>query len=233
MTQVLELWRYAILLMHTNLSAIGQLIIKDETFLLPDAAVCGHEWEKKNAPGHLLEDDEVRDDVECKLCFAVLCEPTTTICGHTFCRACLVRTLDHNPACPLCRTSLLTQFAAHRQSGHLMRNSSFCPPDHRLYAYLQAVLPADMQRRRLQIAAQEHVAYPSPHLNPLSASAPAETAATLMQDGFSQLGAWIGVFVCNVALPAVKYPLHVFEPRYRLMIRRDAMYDDVTLCMMM
>ena len=33
-------------------------------------------------------------------------------------------------------------------------------------------------------------------------------------------GEWIPVFVCNVALPTVKCPLHVFEPRYRLMLRR-------------
>ena len=65
--------------MHTNLKGIVQLITKDDTFFLPHAAVCGTEWGKKNAPVSLLEDDEVRDDVECKLCFAVLCEPTTTV----------------------------------------------------------------------------------------------------------------------------------------------------------
>jgi len=31
---------------------------------------------------------------------------------------------------------------------------------------------------------------------------------------------WIPIFVCMVAYPGVKCPLHVFEPRYRLMMRR-------------
>lgn len=30
----------------------------------------------------------------------------------------------------------------------------------------------------------------------------------------------IPVFVCTMSFPAVPCPLHVFEPRYRLMIRR-------------
>lgn len=30
----------------------------------------------------------------------------------------------------------------------------------------------------------------------------------------------VPVFVCTLALPSIPCPLHVFEPRYRLMIRR-------------
>lgn len=33
-------------------------------------------------------------------------EPVTTPCGHTFCRECLERCLDHRPNCPLCKQSL-------------------------------------------------------------------------------------------------------------------------------
>ena len=33
-------------------------------------------------------------------------------------------------------------------------------------------------------------------------------------------GSQIPVFVCTMSFPAVPCPLHVFEPRYRLMIRR-------------
>ena len=33
-------------------------------------------------------------------------------------------------------------------------------------------------------------------------------------------GSQIPVFVCTMSFPCVPCPLHVFEPRYRLMIRR-------------
>ena len=46
------------------------------------------------------------EDVECKLCFEILFQPVTTTCGHVFCKRCLLRTLDHNSLCPICRFSL-------------------------------------------------------------------------------------------------------------------------------
>lgn len=46
------------------------------------------------------------EDFECKLCYSLLFQPITTICGHTFCRECLERCLDHRVECPCCRTSL-------------------------------------------------------------------------------------------------------------------------------
>ena len=30
-------------------------------------------------------------------------DPVTYSCGHTLCRWCLNRCLDHNPVCPVCR----------------------------------------------------------------------------------------------------------------------------------
>lgn len=46
------------------------------------------------------------EDFECKLCYSLLFQPITTICGHTFCRECLERCLDHRVECPCCRTVL-------------------------------------------------------------------------------------------------------------------------------
>eukprot|EP00045_Choanoeca_perplexa_P014968 m.180239 g.180239 ORF g.180239 m.180239 type:complete len:696 (+) comp16853_c0_seq7:896-2983(+) len=40
------------------------------------------------------------------------------------------------------------------------------------------------------------------------------------QAELDEMQAWMPVFVCNTALPSVRCPLHVFEPRYRLMLRR-------------
>jgi len=46
------------------------------------------------------------EDFECKLCYSLLFQPITTVCGHTFCRECLERCLDHRVECPCCRTAL-------------------------------------------------------------------------------------------------------------------------------
>ena len=38
---------------------------------------------------------------------SLLFEPVTASCGHTFCRECLYRVLDHAPTCPVCRAYLV------------------------------------------------------------------------------------------------------------------------------
>jgi len=45
-------------------------------------------------------------DMECQVCYALLVDPVTTQCGHTFCRNCLQNVLDHFQYCPSCRTKL-------------------------------------------------------------------------------------------------------------------------------
>ncbi|KAG7260097.1 hypothetical protein CRUP_010155 [Coryphaenoides rupestris] len=45
-------------------------------------------------------------DFECPLCIRLFHEPVTTPCGHTFCRNCVNRSLDHNLRCPLCKQPL-------------------------------------------------------------------------------------------------------------------------------
>ncbi|XP_017783578.1 PREDICTED: LON peptidase N-terminal domain and RING finger protein 3 [Nicrophorus vespilloides] len=44
--------------------------------------------------------------LECILCSRCLLDPVTTRCGHTFCRGCLARVIDHGWACPLCMAPL-------------------------------------------------------------------------------------------------------------------------------
>merc|ERR1712088_20191 len=46
------------------------------------------------------------EDFDCSLCFRLLWQPITTPCGHTYCRACIDRSLDHKRECPLCKASL-------------------------------------------------------------------------------------------------------------------------------
>lgn len=57
-----------------------------------------------------------KKDFECSLCFRILWQPVTTPCGHSFCRMCLDRCLDHQPSCPLCKTSLERYLAERRQA---------------------------------------------------------------------------------------------------------------------
>jgi len=45
-------------------------------------------------------------DFECSLCFRLFCKPTTTSCGHTYCKNCLLSSLKFSSMCPLCRNQL-------------------------------------------------------------------------------------------------------------------------------
>jgi hypothetical protein len=54
-------------------------------------------------------------DFECPLCIRLLWQPITTPCGHTFCKMCLDRVLDHNTACPMCKSATLKIYLADRK----------------------------------------------------------------------------------------------------------------------
>ena len=53
-------------------------------------------------------------DFECALCFRLMFRPVTTPCGHTFCRGCLDRTLDHGTDCPICKSPAISAHLAER-----------------------------------------------------------------------------------------------------------------------
>ncbi|KAL6117925.1 uncharacterized protein ACO6RY_15619 [Pungitius sinensis] len=122
-------------------------------------------------------------DFECPLCIRLFFEPVTTPCGHTFCKNCIERSLDHNLRCPLCKQPLQEYF----------KNRKYNP----------TVLLQDIMTRL----------FPSP-LAERKQVHDAEMAE------LSNLTTDIPIFVCTVAYPGVPCPLHVFEPRYRLMMRR-------------
>ena len=50
-----------------------------------------------------MESNIIESEFECLICMDILLEPVTTICGHTFCRYCLIQYLKENKNCPLCR----------------------------------------------------------------------------------------------------------------------------------
>ncbi|XP_048451591.1 LON peptidase N-terminal domain and ring finger 1, like [Rhincodon typus] len=122
-------------------------------------------------------------DFECSLCMRLFLEPITTPCGHTFCKCCLERSLDHSPLCPLCKDSLKEYL------------------ENRKYAVtylLEEVIArylSEEQCERQRIHNEE-----TAELSNLTKNVP--------------------IFVCTMAYPTVPCPLHIFEPRYRLMIRR-------------
>ncbi|KAK3566234.1 hypothetical protein QTP86_029679, partial [Hemibagrus guttatus] len=120
-------------------------------------------------------------DFECSLCMRLFYEPVTTPCGHSFCKNCLQRSLDHSPQCPLCKESLRLYLASRRFS-------------------ITRVLD-DIIKRYL---CEEHAGRQKIHNEKQKSSQKNN----------------VPIFVCTMAYPTVPCPLHVFEPRYRLMIRR-------------
>ncbi|NWY75106.1 LONF1 protein, partial [Erithacus rubecula] len=130
-----------------------------------------------------LEESLSISDLECSLCIRMFLEPVTTPCGHTFCKECLERCLDHRPNCPLCKHSLREYLKAGRYNPTVL-----------LQDILLATFPTQLaERRELHRAEMAEL---------------------------SNLTKNIPIFVCTMSFPGIPCPLHVFEPRYRLMIRR-------------
>lgn len=117
---------------------------------------------------------KLAQSLECAICCTRFTQPTTTPCGHTFCRNCLVRSLDHHNTCPFCRESL-----------------DFCPPPTEvLVNVIQQLYGEDDE----------------------------ESADELELD--LEHDTRVPLLVGSLAFPGVNCMIHVFEPRYRLMLRR-------------
>ncbi|KAF3940081.1 hypothetical protein ABW19_dt0201440 [Dactylella cylindrospora] len=131
---------------------------------------------------------KVRPDFDCQVCYCLYHSPTTTSCGHTFCKSCLERIRDHSNLCPFCRRAL----SPYRSHGTLNENK-------RLKELVSTFCPEAAAARELQIAEElsdgEHV---------------------------------VPIFACALTFPHMPMFLHIFEPRYRLMLRRAI--DDGTRC---
>lgn len=127
---------------------------------------------------HLRE--ATRNEMDCQVCYSMILDPVTTTCGHTFCRKCVARVLDHSSFCPACRRTLL-----------MPPGAQSVPTNKRLMELMMKICPEHLAAR-VEAASQEEM--PRGHPLPL--------------------------FVCTLAYPAMPTFLHVFEPRYRLMIRR-------------
>ncbi|EKG20570.1 Zinc finger RING-type protein [Macrophomina phaseolina MS6] len=120
-------------------------------------------------------------ELDCHVCYNLLLDPVTTACGHTFCRKCMVRALDHTLHCPVCRRSLTIPPSLDGQ-----------PSNRCLVALLTSLCP-ELVAARAEAVAQE-------------------------ERGAAELNT--PLFVCTLGFPAMPTFLHIFEPRYRLMVRR-------------
>ncbi|KAF4962864.1 hypothetical protein FSARC_9077 [Fusarium sarcochroum] len=128
--------------------------------------------------------DATRAEMDCQVCYALFYDPLTTACGHTFCRSCLHRILDHSRYCPICRRPLAI-------SPLLNQNAS--PPNQTIKRIIETFWLEEVNARKDALDAER---------------------ATQMQDYDLPL------FVCTLSFPHMPTFLHIFEPRYRLMIRR-------------
>ncbi|KAI3337140.1 ATP-dependent protease La domain-containing protein [Xylariaceae sp. AK1471] len=128
--------------------------------------------------------ESVRAEMDCQVCYALLLDPVTTTCGHTYCRTCLHRVLDHSNLCPACRREISIQAQVNPRSA---------PSNGRLVSMINRFW-ADLVALRSQ-------------------------AYTLEQQA-NHGGFDVPIFVCTLSFPTMPLFLHVFEPRYRLMIRR-------------
>ena len=126
--------------------------------------------------------ESTHKEVDCQVCYALLLDPVTTSCGHTFCRKCLIRVLDHSDCCPMCRRQLLIPASLGRQ-----------PSNKTLSTLLFRLCPEIIQARAEAVRLEE--------LGPPG-------------------GLDTSLFVVTLGFPSMPTFLHVFEPRYRLMIRR-------------
>lgn len=126
--------------------------------------------------------DICQGELDCQICYGLVLDPLTTSCGHTFCRKCIARVLDHSRLCPSCRRLLPTGPGAATE-----------PTNKAISSLLEGLVP-EMVALRIEIAAQEE--------------------AELGREG------QISIFPVTLAYPHMPTFLHIFEPRYRLMIRR-------------
>ncbi|CAG7933928.1 unnamed protein product [Penicillium olsonii] len=144
-----------------------------------------HTLEGRADPQDLIQrqklHDNLRAELDCQVCFALLLDPITTACGHTFCQKCVARVLDHADLCPICRRKLGMP-------------SIQAEPVNKTISRLIDYFFLDQVKDRRAAVEQD------------------ETGPDYEKN--------LPLFVCTLAFPTMPTFLHVFEPRYRLMIRR-------------
>lgn len=173
---------------------LGELEFSSEVSYKPLSALGDDYHQLDNALLDQLK-ESARNELECQVCYGLMLDPVTTTCGHSFCRKCVARVLDHSRLCPICRSTLLMRPGVQQE-----------PSNKRLSQLLLQLCP-DQIASRLEAATQE--------------------------ESNSQDGRNVPLFPCTLAFPGIPTFLYIFEPRYRLMIRRALESGDRKFGMLM
>ncbi|TVY54376.1 LON peptidase N-terminal domain and RING finger protein 1 [Lachnellula cervina] len=131
-----------------------------------------------------------RAELDCQVCYGLFLEPLTTVCGHTFCRRCVHRVLDHTNICPICRRTMSIRPGI---SAQWIESGTQQSPSNTLLMMLLAGLCPEVVAERAEAARAE---------------------STTVGELDTPL------FICTLSCPTMPTFLFIFEPRYRLMIRR-------------
>jgi len=119
------------------------------------------------------------EQFECPLCSSLLFEPIVTCCGHVFCRRCILRGMDHDNKCPLCRVVI-----------HVT-------PEHGICKFIEQIIEKAFPEQLVIRQNEEKEALDSQKF---------QLPLFLLGD--------------TVLFPGMSMPLHIFEPKYRLLVRR-------------
>ncbi|PWY99211.1 hypothetical protein BCV70DRAFT_163767 [Testicularia cyperi] len=182
---------------------------------------------------------ELLENLECQLCYLLLYQPLTTPCGHTFCKPCFARSLDHGNRCPLCRADMpnFSFFQDHAPNSSLLKiltadTATFSDEEldsdsaQETFAGLSIPLQRNAdgsfsrtatQPGRLQNLDDEDPDT-SPHHYGFKRLYEQRKMAIEQEEREARLST--PIFVCTLAFPGMPTILHIFEPRYRLMVRR-------------
>ncbi|CAA7046559.1 unnamed protein product [Microthlaspi erraticum] len=97
--------------------------------------------EQKSSPPVVLPCiDKLRDELSCAICLEICFEPSTTSCGHSFCKKCLRSAADKcGRKCPKCR--------------QLIGNGRYCTVNTVLWNTIQLLFPKEVEAQRAAASA--------------------------------------------------------------------------------